>query len=77
MGEVDDAHGAPAERTVDPVAAYRGGVSHPAGVRQGKKVFFSEKKKQKTFAVMRLRQPVHVRQMAKVFWFFFSKKNIP
>jgi lysophospholipase L1-like esterase len=43
---------------------------------QVEKIFFSEEKKQKTFATLGTRWPGHVRQVAKVFWFFFSKKNI-
>jgi hypothetical protein len=38
-------------------------------------VFFSEEKKQKTFVTLGTRQPGHVREGTKVFWFFFSKKN--
>jgi hypothetical protein len=52
------------------------------GVAQEKKVFFFEKKKQKTFIPCvwagayagELRRSV---KRAKVFWFFFSKKNNP
>jgi hypothetical protein len=33
------------------------------------KAFFSEEKKQKTFVILCARQPGHVRQVAKVFWF--------
>jgi hypothetical protein len=40
------------------------------------RVFFSEEKKQKTFALWHVCPPGHVRQGSKVFWFFFSKKNI-
>jgi hypothetical protein len=43
---------------------------------QSRKVFFSEEKKQKTFVSLGARQPGHVRQGTKVFWFFFSKKNV-
>jgi hypothetical protein len=39
------------------------------------KVFFFEKKKQKTFGRCRGRV-ISARKEAKVFWFFFSKKNI-
>ncbi len=39
------------------------------------KAFFSEEKKQKTFAPLSRFFPVSRRQGAKVFWFFFSKKN--
>jgi hypothetical protein len=39
------------------------------------KVFVSEEKKQKTFVSWCTRTPGHVRHGAKVFWFFFSKKN--
>ena len=45
-------------------------------MRKESKVFFSEEKKQKTFVTWCTRQPRHVHQRAKVFWFFFSKKNI-
>jgi hypothetical protein len=45
--------------------------------QQGKEVFFSEEKKQKTFVRWGVRSPGHVRQRVKVFWFFFSKKNKP
>jgi iron complex outermembrane receptor protein len=37
--------------------------------------FFFEKKKQKTFESLSRAYPADVRQVAKVFWFFFSKKN--
>jgi hypothetical protein len=48
-----------------------------AGLRDRRReVFFSEEKKQKTFAHWRWCQPGHVRQVAKVFWSFFSKKNM-
>jgi len=43
-----------------------------------RKAFFFEKKKQKTFALWHAR-PIRKRRgckLAKVFWFFFSKKNI-
>jgi hypothetical protein len=43
-------------------------------VRQGKRFFF-EKKSQETFAPMRYTVPSRVPKCAKVFWFFFSKKN--
>jgi hypothetical protein len=42
---------------------------------KGRKAFFSEEKKQKTFAKKRVGSPGLTRQRAKVFWFFFSKKN--
>jgi hypothetical protein len=41
-----------------------------------RKVFFSEEKKQKTFVPWRVSSPGSQRQSPKVFWFFFSKKNI-
>ncbi len=41
-----------------------------------KKDFFFEKKKQKTSGCLAAASPANVRQCAKVFWFFFSKKNI-
>ncbi len=44
-------------------------------VAVGRKVFFSEEKKQKTFARAVADRAGGVRQVAKVFWFFFSKKN--
>jgi hypothetical protein len=45
-------------------------------------VFFFEKKNQKTFAYWHPRKPKHDPSRdpsagAKVFWFFFSKKNTP
>jgi hypothetical protein len=40
------------------------------------RVFFFEKKKQKTFDSLSRAYPADLRQCAKVFWFFFSKKNI-
>jgi hypothetical protein len=44
--------------------------------KEVKKVFFSEEKKQKTFDPWRGCWAGHAYQVAKVFWFFFSKKNI-
>jgi hypothetical protein len=43
---------------------------------EGRKVFFSEEKKQKTFVHWRVRSPASLRQSPKVFWFFSSEKNI-
>jgi hypothetical protein len=43
--------------------------------KQGK-VFFFEKKKQKTFSSLSRTSRQHVSEKLKVFWFFFSKKNI-
>jgi hypothetical protein len=47
---------------------------------KARKVFFFEKKKQKTFAPGLpkdpTRKPRRAPEQAKVFWFFFSKKNI-
>jgi hypothetical protein len=40
-----------------------------------KKDFFSEEKKQKTFASLSRLYPAAYTKDAKVFWFFFSKKN--
>ncbi len=40
-----------------------------------RKVFFFEKKKQKTFALWHIRLNNTYAKMTKVFWFFFSKKN--
>jgi hypothetical protein len=40
------------------------------------KDFFFEKKKQKTFQSLSRAYPTDVRQCVKVFWFFFSKKNM-
>jgi hypothetical protein len=40
-----------------------------------RKVFFSEEKKQKTFASLSRFYPEARAQEAKVFWFFFPKKN--
>jgi hypothetical protein len=39
-------------------------------------VFFFEKKNQKTFDDKGVTLPHRVRNVTKVFWFFFSKKNI-
>jgi hypothetical protein len=44
--------------------------------KQGRKDVFFEKKKQKTFDPCAPRQSKRARPRAKVFWFFFSKKNI-
>jgi hypothetical protein len=41
----------------------------------GRNIFFSEEKKQKTFESLSRASPAGVRQFAKVFWFFFSKKT--
>ena len=43
-------------------------------MKEGKNSFF-EKKEQKNFYVFIRVQPQRARQEAKVFWFFFSKKN--
>jgi hypothetical protein len=53
-----------------------GFADYPGLHRGSRKDFFFEKKKQKTFATWA--QPIRGRrrQVAKVFWFFFSKKNI-
>jgi hypothetical protein len=40
-----------------------------------RKAFFSEEKKQKTFASLSRTDPAAYAKDAKVFWFFFSKKN--
>jgi hypothetical protein len=40
-----------------------------------KELFFSEEKKQKTFMSLSRIYPVAYAKDAKVFWFFFSKKN--
>jgi hypothetical protein len=49
------------------------------GCAKGRKVFFFEKKKQKTFILtpsQRCDTPAtDVPERIKVFWFFFSKKN--
>jgi hypothetical protein len=42
---------------------------------RSKEDFFFEKKKQKTFALLRARCDCRARKRSKVFWFFFSKKN--
>jgi hypothetical protein len=47
-----------------------------AGVGVGRKRFFFEKKKQKTFIFLGRVLGTTPRQRTKVFWFFFSKKNI-
>jgi hypothetical protein len=41
----------------------------------GRKNFFFEKKKQKTFVLRYTRPRQPQRKLIKVFWFFFSKKN--
>jgi hypothetical protein len=49
--------------------------SRASGIK-GRKDFFFEKKKQKTFARLGRAYPDRARpKFAKVFWFFFSKKN--
>jgi hypothetical protein len=40
-----------------------------------RKQFFSEEKSQKTFASLSRSYPAAYAKEAKVFWFFFSKKN--
>jgi hypothetical protein len=40
-----------------------------------RKVFFFEKKKQKTFGRLSRTLPAAHAKVKKVFWFFFSKKN--
>jgi len=44
--------------------------------REERKFFFFEKKKQETFVCLGARWGVGAAYGAKVFWFFFSKKNI-
>jgi hypothetical protein len=53
-------------------AAGRDFVRH----KRGSKAFVSDEKKQKTFVRWCVRSLSHVGQVAKVFWFFLSKKNI-
>jgi hypothetical protein len=48
----------------------------PSAAGVGRKVFFFEKKKQKTFTSLSRAYATRRAQDAKVFWFFFSKKNI-
>jgi hypothetical protein len=43
--------------------------------KAGRKQFFFEKKNQKTFVPMAYTFLHRVPRLAKVFWFFFSKKN--
>jgi hypothetical protein len=43
---------------------------------KGRKAFFSEEKKQKTFVFWERALREGPLQGTKVFWFFFSKKNI-
>jgi len=43
---------------------------------KGSKDFFFEKKKQKTFTHLSVMLQPRVSKGTKVFWFFFSKKNI-
>jgi hypothetical protein len=54
--------------------------SGEAGTGDLRKDFFSEEKKQKTFTSPQLhiagKRGTSLEQEAKVFWFFFSKKNI-
>jgi hypothetical protein len=40
-----------------------------------RKIFFFEKKKQKTFACLAAASPERLVPGSKAFWFFFSKKN--
>jgi hypothetical protein len=54
---------------------YGGQVIHLIACRNEKDFFF-EKKKQKTFAWLSRAYPADLRQGVKVFWFFFSKKNM-
>jgi hypothetical protein len=49
--------------------------SLPSGGLDGRKSFFFEKKKQKTFRWLSRAYSADVPQYIKVFWFFFSKKN--
>jgi hypothetical protein len=59
-----------AERVCEIFGGAVGGSRSAAGVtEEGRKRFFFEKKKQKTFISLLPMQDV------KVFWFFFSKKN--
>jgi hypothetical protein len=51
-------------------------VATPLPTFRQERLFFSEEKKQKTFVQWRAGSPGPVRQRPKVFWFFFSKKNI-
>jgi hypothetical protein len=44
-------------------------------VGEGRKQFFFEKKNQKTFDCLVCTELQRSLQVAKVFWFFFSKKN--
>jgi len=44
--------------------------------KQGSKDFFFEKKEAKNFYPCGPRRSQRARNHAKVFWFFFSKKNI-
>jgi hypothetical protein len=46
------------------------------GGSQASKDFFFEKKKQKTFGYKKPSLIQAPSQFAKVFWFFFSKKNV-
>jgi hypothetical protein len=43
---------------------------------KARKDFFFEKKKQKTFSRWAERYGRRARKSPKVFWFFFSKKNV-
>jgi hypothetical protein len=46
-----------------------------SSIKEGRKDFFFEKKKQKTFGHWAEPYDWRARKHAKVFWFFFSKKN--
>jgi hypothetical protein len=45
------------------------------GRKEGRKVFFSEEKKQKTFRIYRVILQRWRDSRVKVFWFFFCKKE--
>jgi len=47
-----------------------------ASQRKKGRLFFSEEKKQKTFIFQANESRKNTYQETKVFWFFFSKKNI-
>jgi hypothetical protein len=55
---------------------FRRGLEQRPDIGKDERLFFSEEKKQKTFVHWRMRSPEPARQSQKVFWFFFSKKNI-
>ncbi len=58
------------------LGGYGFAIGDAVAVDKQEKVFFSEEKKQKTFVRLGVSSPGHAYRESKVFWFFFSKKNI-